>query len=197
MTELPVALLVAGYGGALHRFAAAQESRGPVAVDRAYMGLFEALNWAVALDDRLEREWPGERGKGEQWSDAFAEGRTLRGVRHARNRVHHQWADALVPPPRPRPPTRRLPPGYEPPLLRHRPPPPKPAPYVPSLPRDISAPFWHWAERLPSGRPKPTGEECYAERPRWIRSASFCRARRCMRATVGSDGRRAGHPAQH
>jgi hypothetical protein len=139
VTELAVTLLVAGYGEALHRFAGAEAGRGPVAVDRAYMGLFEALNWAVALDDRLEREWPGERGKGEQWSDAFAEGRTLRGVRHARNRVHHQWADALGTAPRPLPPASPLPPQYAPPDLRRRPPPPK----------------WHWAAQLPPGWPNP------------------------------------------
>ena len=155
---MPVALLVSGYGEAFTRFADADENSGTRATARAYMGLFEALNRAVALDYRLEREWAGERAKGERWADAFDEGLTLRGVRHARNRVHHQWADALGPPVKRRE-GPRVSPRYEPPLLRNR-----PAPdafeglYDPhSFTRAFSG-SWHWAMTLPPADPQHQNE---------------------------------------
>jgi hypothetical protein len=63
---------------------------------RAFMPLFEALNWAAAIDFRLQRDWPGQPSEKGRWSDAFDAGKTLRGLRFARNRVHHQWADAIA-----------------------------------------------------------------------------------------------------
>ena len=46
-----------------------------------FIPLFEALNWIAMIDDRL----------GESDDDSPA----LKGIRFARNVVHHQWADAL------------------------------------------------------------------------------------------------------
>jgi len=51
-----------------------------------YFAVFEALNWAVSLDDRL-----GNRRTGIALEDDH-----LSGLRHARNRTHHQWANAFV-----------------------------------------------------------------------------------------------------
>ena len=61
-----------------------------------YFALFEALNWAVSLDDRLSRDWPfAEIIYGKYWCDDFAGGGLIRGLRHARNAVHHDWSLAL------------------------------------------------------------------------------------------------------
>jgi hypothetical protein len=61
-----------------------------------YFALFEALNWAVSLDDRLSRDWPFEEiAFGKYWCDDFAGGGLIRGLRHARNAVHHDWSLAL------------------------------------------------------------------------------------------------------
>ena len=62
----------------------------------AFFALFEALNWAVALDDVIAETWRphGER-EGFNWRSLVDGGELLDGVRYARHRVHHQWADAL------------------------------------------------------------------------------------------------------
>jgi hypothetical protein len=58
--------------------------------------LYEALSWAVSIDDRFQSLWAAARtNPAKWWSDGFAHGDTVRGLRYARNRVHHQWADAL------------------------------------------------------------------------------------------------------
>ena len=61
-----------------------------------YFALFEALNWAVSLDDRLTRDWPfDEIAHGTYWCDEFSGGSLIRGLRFARNSVHHDWSLAL------------------------------------------------------------------------------------------------------
>jgi hypothetical protein len=61
-----------------------------------YFALFEALNWAVSLDDRLALDWPYEEiSYGEYWCDEFVGGGLIRGLRSVRNAVHHDWALAL------------------------------------------------------------------------------------------------------
>ena len=61
-----------------------------------YFALFEALNWAVSLDDRLSRDWPFEEIiYGKYWCDDFIGGGLIRGLRHARNAVHHDWSLAI------------------------------------------------------------------------------------------------------
>jgi hypothetical protein len=72
--ELPV--LVRGFNAAFARFEAAARERKPEA---AFHPLFEALAWTYSIDERLKKP------------DLPA----LRGLRWARGRVHHRWADAL------------------------------------------------------------------------------------------------------
>jgi hypothetical protein len=91
---VPMATLIEGYEQAMGRFLDVRNSRDPVAT---FLPLFEALNWTVAIDSRFEKAWrcdPLYR-EGEWWSDGYIHGNTVKGVRFARNRVHHQWADAL------------------------------------------------------------------------------------------------------
>lgn len=68
---------------------------GLTSIER-YFAFFEALNWAVSLDDRLARDWPfDEIEYGTYWCDEFAGGGLIRGLRFARNAVHHDWSLAL------------------------------------------------------------------------------------------------------
>ncbi len=61
-----------------------------------YFALFEALNWAVSLDDRLSLDWPfDEIAHGKYWCDEFCGGGLIRGLRFARNAVHHDWSLGL------------------------------------------------------------------------------------------------------
>lgn len=67
----------------------------------AAIPLFEALNWAVALDERLCKDWVPDgkaRQPGWDWPVRLtneADAEAVRGIRFIRNRIHHQWADAL------------------------------------------------------------------------------------------------------
>jgi hypothetical protein len=65
----------------------------PVLFDTWYASLFEALNWSVALDDRLKRDWIAEA----DWTTEINGGETIRAFRFARNSVHHEWAEAFMP----------------------------------------------------------------------------------------------------
>lgn len=86
-------LLVNGYEQACQRFYNVMNTDER---DRTFPPLFEALSWAVCIDDRFQRLWEAAKtNPAEWWSDGFTHGDTIRGVRYARNRVHHQWADAL------------------------------------------------------------------------------------------------------
>jgi hypothetical protein len=71
--------LVSGYRAAVARFTAAVDRHDPP--EETYLPLFEALNWAVSLDDRLKHP------------DVEVAG----GLRWARNLAHHQRAEALEP----------------------------------------------------------------------------------------------------
>lgn len=85
---------VRGFESAGARFRDAITGHDPVV---AYVPLFEALNWAVALDDRIKDIWaPDGKPLGWAWR-VRAEGgaELLAGLRYARNSVHHHWADAL------------------------------------------------------------------------------------------------------
>lgn len=98
--------LVTGYCRAFYRFQAEQQVarhlpdaddlEAPWAAD-PFMALFEALNWADATDEFLERGPTGRGGK-LNWLDNLAEDqrKVVRGMRHARNVVHHQWWAALA-----------------------------------------------------------------------------------------------------
>src|SRR5579871_3744242 len=74
----PGVWLLEGFRRAIVRFHDAA-SPGAHALE-TFVPLFEALNWAATLADRIEKK---------SWSP------TLKGIVFARNMVHHQWADAL------------------------------------------------------------------------------------------------------
>jgi hypothetical protein len=85
--------LLAGFEEAAQRFYVASKETDS---DAAFRPLFEALNWSVSLDDRLQAAWEASpTNPAKWWSDGFIHGDDVKGVRYARNRVHHQWADAL------------------------------------------------------------------------------------------------------
>jgi hypothetical protein len=92
-------LLTGGFTQAYERFQDAQTANDPQA---AFFALFETLNWAHAVDDLIALTWsPRGQVQGYDWrtdralagSDELAD--IMRGLRYARNRVHHQWAAAL------------------------------------------------------------------------------------------------------
>ena len=85
--------LLAGFEEAAQRcYVASKETNS----DAAFRPLFEALNWSVSLDDRLQAAWEASpTNPAKWWSDGFIHGDDVKGVRYARNRVHHRWADAL------------------------------------------------------------------------------------------------------
>lgn len=63
----------------------------------AFVPLFEALNWAVALDQRTVAHFaPDGKSVGYDWPARIGHGAiVMPGVRFVRNSVHHQWSDAL------------------------------------------------------------------------------------------------------
>jgi hypothetical protein len=82
-----------GFGAAAARFTDAVERGEPLG---AYVALFEALNWAVVLDDRTASMWvPDGEVLGWAWRDRIAGAEMLRGVRFARNSMHHDWSEVL------------------------------------------------------------------------------------------------------
>lgn len=63
-----------------------------------YLPLFETLNWAASLDDRVGVVWRpsgGDRKLGPSWRERVSGGEVVTAIDWARNIVHHQWADAL------------------------------------------------------------------------------------------------------
>jgi hypothetical protein len=57
--------------------------------DEAFLGIFETLNWAVAVDNRLRTHVR------RSWASSYPDGDVLAGFRYARNAVNHDWAEAL------------------------------------------------------------------------------------------------------
>ncbi|MDP8942558.1 MAG: hypothetical protein M3N16_00305 [Actinomycetota bacterium] len=87
-------MLLRGYNEAFRRFERA--AQGDVTPEPGFLALFEALNWAVALDDRCREHWaPDGEPMGVEWPRRLRRARIVRAIRYARNRVHHQWAEAL------------------------------------------------------------------------------------------------------
>lgn len=83
-----------GFRRGAGRFRDAAKARDP---EETYIPLAEALNWAIALDDRVIEYWaPEGRVLGWSWRQRVPHGDIVRGVRWARNRVHHQWVDAVA-----------------------------------------------------------------------------------------------------
>jgi hypothetical protein len=90
--RLPVGMLVEGYEQAVQRFLAAG-----LDPDLSFYALFESLNWATALDEVIGEVWRPEGVKENRlWRARTSGAEVLDGIRFVRNRVHHQWADALV-----------------------------------------------------------------------------------------------------
>jgi hypothetical protein len=87
------AAMFTGYDQALSRLEAGVKEKEPTP---AFIALFEALNWAVALDDRAGEHFAPE-GKvlGFGWRERVRGADLMQAVRFARNSVHHQWSDAL------------------------------------------------------------------------------------------------------
>lgn len=85
--------LVDGYAAAYDRLLVAAQGRNESAARAA---LFEALNWAVSIDDAVRERWaPAGEPLGFKWRDLWSGAAPLQGLRTARNHVHHQWADAV------------------------------------------------------------------------------------------------------
>jgi hypothetical protein len=85
--------MLIGFTEALNRLDAA--GGDPILV---YNALFEALNWAVALDERVGKHWVPD-GEPLSWKWRARLGPpadVMAGVRFARHRVHHQWSDAVM-----------------------------------------------------------------------------------------------------
>jgi hypothetical protein len=61
----------------------------PVLTPVRSAALFESLNWAVTLDYRLRHD------DNDAWATRVDGGGMVRGIRYARNCVHHDWASAL------------------------------------------------------------------------------------------------------
>src|SRR5437588_867267 len=92
-----------GYVEALHRFEQGVEARDPI---KTYTAVFEALNWAVALDSRTAAHFvPDGTHIGYGWRTRIPNSEVMGGVRHVRNSIHHQWSDAV-----------RLAPGFQEPI---------------------------------------------------------------------------------
>jgi hypothetical protein len=84
-----------GYSEAVDRFDAASKAHDPIT---AYVPLSEALSWAYALDDRTAAHFaPEGKSLGFGWRRRrrIPSAELMGGVRYARNRVHHQWSDAM------------------------------------------------------------------------------------------------------
>jgi len=86
--------LIRGFEQAYARWSRVDTPAAPQ--NETFIPLFETLEWAAAVDERLARIWspPDARVKYLEWS------KDLRGLRWARNRVRHDWAIALVELPR-------------------------------------------------------------------------------------------------
>ena len=101
MTRLPIEALYHGLVRAIGRFTSGGETVDPIAAPSEpdltqpvltpvwSAALFESLNWAVTLDYRLRHD------DNDAWATRVDGGDVVRGIRYARNCVHHDWASAL------------------------------------------------------------------------------------------------------
>jgi hypothetical protein len=82
-----------GYLAALNRLHDAQEAKDS---DAAFRAIFESLNWATSIEDRIRQHWePDGAPLNWEWRQRVEGAELMSGIRFARNRVHHDWADAL------------------------------------------------------------------------------------------------------
>jgi hypothetical protein len=82
-TPVNASWFVTGYRRALARFHDTQEAREQP--EERFIPLFEVLNWAAAIVD------PNSPLRGSLVADD-----AVQGLRYVRNRVQHQWAEALA-----------------------------------------------------------------------------------------------------
>jgi hypothetical protein len=82
-----------GFAAAVRRYLDAVDEKDSLV---AYVALFEALNWAVVLDERTATIWkPHGEVLGWRWREEIRGAEMLRGVRFARNSMHHDWSEVL------------------------------------------------------------------------------------------------------
>jgi hypothetical protein len=61
----------------------------------AFIALFEALSWSVAIDSRFQQCWQeAPTNPSKRWSDGYAHGDTLKGVRFPRWRTGRSRQDS-------------------------------------------------------------------------------------------------------
>jgi hypothetical protein len=89
---VPICTFISGYERAAQRFYDVMNNGAPA---QTFIPLFEALGWAYSIDDRFQAAWEREDHADKLWYDGFKHGDVVKGFRFARNRVHHQWAEAL------------------------------------------------------------------------------------------------------
>jgi hypothetical protein len=82
--------LIEGYSRALTRFRTATQKRDdPEFRKETFIPLFEALDFAASLIERVE---PKSASEGKPTEESLS---VMQGVRYVRNRLQHQWAVAL------------------------------------------------------------------------------------------------------
>lgn len=84
-----IRILLRGLGEASQRIEEAKLERDP---DAMFIAMFNGLNWIVSI-----HEWISSSDDRARWDARPEFLDLLRALRFARNRVHHQWATALVP----------------------------------------------------------------------------------------------------
>jgi hypothetical protein len=99
-----------------------------------FCALFEALSWAATIDKRFRLDWPVAGGDPRSWFLEFENGGAVRGLRYARNCVHHDWTQAIVLP------------------AEHH-----------GTPVRMTAISWEWLPCLASRIPDPGGAAAYGE----------------------------------
>lgn len=88
-----VNLMLTGLRNSVQRIETSAAESDP---DALFIATFETLNWAVSLDDRIRTHWvPRGKPLGWKWRMEAPGGDLVAACRFVRNRVHHQWADAL------------------------------------------------------------------------------------------------------
>ena len=85
--------LLAGFRASVDRF---DSAAGEQSLEGTFLAIFEALNWATSLDERIGKHWaPDGTCLGFAWRDRVRGAEVLGGVRYARNSMQHDWADAI------------------------------------------------------------------------------------------------------
>jgi len=145
MTQLEIGTFVLGFDRAHDRLRAAI-TLPDTSPEDAFVPLFETLHWLVSLDGLAD----------ESGVTITADPDDLLGVRLARNRAGHQWANALALKDIPLPPPPTIVGGGRSPYQRH----------TVTIIRPASAWAWVWVEEsaLPSPDPSHAGRHYQAQK---------------------------------